>query len=155
MRRGRGSDRLTKEEYIQQADAICAESIEKIKALGEPQDLAGLAAALSKQAVEIAEDQLAQLRALVPPEEIEEQVNRAYDLVDQQNDVARQIVAAAEAGDTAEVQQLVEKAALSRRKVTTSRRTSGCRYAARTAGSQRSTRRARRARSHNAAQVRS
>ena len=106
---GRGSDRLTKEEYIQQADAICAESIEKIKALGEPQDLAGLAA-LSKQAVEIAEDQLAQLRALVPPEEIEEQVNRAYDLVDQQNDVARQIVAAAEAGDTAEVQQLVEEA---------------------------------------------
>ncbi len=107
---GGGSDRLTKEEYIKQADAICAESIEKIKALGEPQDLAGLAA-LSKQAVEIAEDQLAQLRALVPPEEIEEQVNRAYDLVDQQNDVARQIVAAAESGDTAEVQQLVEEAA--------------------------------------------
>ena len=47
----------------------------------------------------------------MPPEEIEEQVNRAYDLVDQQNDVARQIVAAAEAGDTAEVQQLVEEAA--------------------------------------------
>ena len=105
-----GSDRLTKEEYIQEADAICADANQQINALGEPQDLEQLAA-MSEQAVTIAEQQLAKLRALVPPEEIEEQVNRAYDLVEQQNGIAEEIAAAAKAGDADKIQQLVDEAA--------------------------------------------
>jgi hypothetical protein len=107
---GGGGDRLTKEEYIQQADAICADATEQIDALGQPQSLEDLAA-MTKQAVAIAADQLEKLRALVPPEEIEEQVNRAYDLLEQQNGVADEIVAAAEAGDAEKIQQLVDEAA--------------------------------------------
>jgi hypothetical protein len=105
-----GSDRLTKEEYIKEADAICADANQQINALGEPQDLEQLAA-MSEQAVTIAQQQLAKLRALVPPEEIEEQVNRAYDLVEQQNGIAEEIAAAAKAGDAGKIQQLVDEAA--------------------------------------------
>ena len=107
---GGGGDRLTKEEYIQQADAICADATEQIDAIGEPQTLEDLAA-MTKQAVAIAAAQLEKLRALVPPEEIEEQVNRAYDLLEQQNGVADEIAAAAEAGDAEKIQQLVDEAA--------------------------------------------
>ncbi len=107
---GGDGDRLTKEEYIQQADAICADATGQIDGLGEPQSLEDLAA-MTKQAVAIAAAQLEKLRALVPPEEIEEQVNRAYDLLEQQNGVADEIVAAAEAGDAEKIQQLVDEAA--------------------------------------------
>ncbi len=64
---GCGDDRLTKEEYIAQADAICKEGNEKMLALAVPTGLEEVAE-LAGQAIEIQEQAVADLRALKPPE---------------------------------------------------------------------------------------
>jgi hypothetical protein len=105
---GGGGGRLTKEGYIAAADAICKEASDKIDALGDPQT-AEEVAQLADQVVEISEDQLAQLRALQPPEADEATINEAYDLIEQQIDIARQVGDAARANDPAKIQELVQE----------------------------------------------
>jgi hypothetical protein len=103
---GGGDDRLTKAEYIAQADAICQEANAKIEALGAPETLADLAA-MGQQSVQISEQQLAKLRALRPPAEDEATLNGAYDLVEQQIGITKQLVAAARAKDMDRINSLV------------------------------------------------
>jgi hypothetical protein len=64
-------------------------------------------AALATQAADIQEDAVADLRALNPPEEDQALIEEAYDLLDQQVEIGREIAEAAEAGDEARIQQLV------------------------------------------------
>ena len=104
-RAGCGGDRLTKEEYIAQADAICKEGNEKMLALAAPTGLEEVAE-LAGQAIEIQEQAVADLRALKPPEADEAILNEAYDLLDRQIEIGKQIQAAAEAGDQAKIQEL-------------------------------------------------
>ncbi len=103
---GGGGDRLSKEEYIAQADAICKQANEEIDALGEPATLEEIVT-LAASAIEIQEESLAELRALKPPEEDEATLNEAYDLVEQQVEVGKQVKAAAEAGDMETIQTLI------------------------------------------------
>jgi hypothetical protein len=103
---GGGGDPLTKEEYIAEADAICKDANEQIDALGEPQSAEDIAE-FAEQAVAIGEEQLAKLRALRPPEADEATLNGAYELIEQQLDLARQLGPAAEEGDLARIQELV------------------------------------------------
>ncbi len=49
-----GGDRLTAEEFVQQADAICADANEQIDALGEPQSMEELAT-MAAEALSISE----------------------------------------------------------------------------------------------------
>ncbi len=102
---GCGDDRLTKEEYIAQADAICKEGNEKMLALAVPTGLEEVAE-LAGQAIEIQEQAVADLRALKPPEADEAILNEAYDLLDRQIEIGKQIQAAAEAADQAKIQEL-------------------------------------------------
>jgi hypothetical protein len=83
---GGGGDRLSKEEYIAQADAICKEANQKIDALGEP-TLENFDQYIA-DAEKIARDQLAKLRSLSPPAEDETTLSHAYDLIEQQIDLA-------------------------------------------------------------------
>ncbi len=83
---GGGDERLTKEEYIAEADAICKEANDKLDALGEP-TLGNFEQYIS-DAEGIARDQLAKLRALSPPAEDEETLNSAYDLIERQIELA-------------------------------------------------------------------
>ena len=62
---------------------------------------------LAASAIEIQEESLAELRALKPPEEDEATLNEAYDLVEQQVEVGKQVKAAAEAGDMETIQTLI------------------------------------------------
>ncbi|MCL4290657.1 MAG: hypothetical protein KJ051_10335 [Thermoleophilia bacterium] len=101
-----GGDRLTKDEYIAQADAICKAANEKIDALGEPETMEEIAT-LAADAIEIQEGSLAELRALKPPEEDEATLNEAYALVEQQVEVGKKVKAAAEAGDLEAIQTLI------------------------------------------------
>ena len=103
---GGGDDRLTKEDYIAQADAICKATNEEIDALGEPETLEEVAT-LAADAIKLQEDGLAELRALEPPEADEATLNEAYALVEQQVDLGRQIQEAAEAGDMEKIQELL------------------------------------------------
>lgn len=79
---GGGGDRLSKEEYIAAADAICAEANSSIDALGEPTE--ETFDDYITKAEEISREQLDKLRALKPPADDEATLNRAYDLVEQQ-----------------------------------------------------------------------
>lgn len=96
---GGGGERLTKEEYVAQADAICAKANEQEDALGDvPSDPAGLAGYLEQEKA-IGEEQVTSLRALEPPEELQAQVEQAYDLLDQVLAKLDEAIAAAKAGD--------------------------------------------------------
>jgi len=107
-----GGERLTREELIARADAICAEASAELDALGEPEsgpELAGLA----DEAAAIAESQLERLRDLRPPVEDEGDYAAMLDLTERQIEATRGIAAAAAEGDAeaaqariAEVQEL-------------------------------------------------
>ena len=101
-----GAERLTKEEYIAQADAICQEANAAIEAVPEPQSAEELAE-YGEQVVEIGQDQLDRLRALRPPAADEATINGAYDLIEQQLAIANDVVAAARDNDLEQVQELL------------------------------------------------
>lgn len=103
-----GGDRLTAEEFVQQADAICADANQQIDELGEPQSMEELAT-MAAEAVSISEQSVAALQELVPPEEFQERFDRALELLDQQLELARQLQTAAENGDEAQVQSIADE----------------------------------------------
>jgi hypothetical protein len=105
---GEGGDRLSKEDYIRQADALCLEADQRIEALGDP-TTAEEAVAFTRDATAIAEEQLARLRALRPPEEDEATLEEAYDLLEQQIEVGRQLGDAIDANDEARAQELIRQ----------------------------------------------
>ena len=105
---GGGGERLTKEQYIAQADAICKAADGKIQELGEPESLDDLAA-LAGQAVTIGKDELSRLQALQAPAADEATLNKAYDLIGRQLDLAKQIAAAAKEGDQVKIQKLIDE----------------------------------------------
>jgi hypothetical protein len=101
---------LTRAEWIARADAICADANARIEALGEPKN-AGELAGMTEDAVAINDKALASIRALQPPPEIEEQVVRALELSERQNEIAHAIAEAAGKGDRVSVQNLVAELA--------------------------------------------
>jgi hypothetical protein len=106
---GGGDDRLTREEFVSQADAICEEYEAKLDALGTPQNPDELAD-FADRALPIAEDGRAELGELRPPEELED----TYDAWLAQGDRAIRIVEdlrdAAEDGDVSEIQRIAREA---------------------------------------------
>jgi hypothetical protein len=104
-----GGDRLTQEEFVEQADALCADANQQIGALGEPQSIQELAT-FAAEAVSISEQTLDSLRELNPPEELQAQYDRALELLSEQNALGREVVEAAEDGDTARIEELTAQA---------------------------------------------
>ncbi|MGH3040897.1 MAG: hypothetical protein ACRDNG_04005 [Gaiellaceae bacterium] len=103
---GGGGERLTAEEFVQQADAICEDTNQQLDELNEPENVDDLAA-LAAEAVSINEQSVDALRELNPPEELQGQFDRALELLDQQNALGRELVTAAEDGDQAKIQEIV------------------------------------------------
>lgn len=103
---GAADERLTREEWIASADAICADANRELNALAEPTTPAELAERTS-EAVEISERQLDRLRDLRPPEEAEDDYATMLDLTQEQIEAARGIVEAAESRDAAAVEELL------------------------------------------------
>ena len=101
---GGGDDRLSKEEFIAEADAICKQANEQIDALGEP-TLENIDEYLA-DAEAISREQLGQLRALKPPAADEATLNGAYDLIEQQIALAADGVEALKSGDQAAFEQV-------------------------------------------------
>jgi hypothetical protein len=106
---GGGGDRLSKAEFVSQADAICTEYEAKLNALGTPQNADQLAE-FAEKAVPIAREGRDELGELRPPEDLQE----TYDAWLEQGDRAIEIVEdlrdAAEDGDTAEIQRIAQEA---------------------------------------------
>jgi hypothetical protein len=104
-----GGDLLTSEEFVQQADGLCADANQQIGALSEPQNVQELAT-YAAEALSISEQTLDALGELSPPEDLQAQYDRALELLDEQNAIGRQIVDAAEEGDTARIEELSAQA---------------------------------------------
>ena len=106
---GDEAEPLSKSEWIEQADEICAQADEDIQALGDPTTLDEIGE-LTDEASGISRDALADLRALRPPEEDQATVDQMLDLVEQQIVIGEQIGEAARNGDEAEVRRLADEA---------------------------------------------
>lgn len=105
---GDGEERLSKADWIEQADAICARASEDVEALTEPTKLDEIPE-FTDTASEISRDALSDLRALQPPEEDQTTVDEMLDLVEQQIEIGEQIGEAAADGDQDEVQRLADE----------------------------------------------
>lgn len=102
---GGGGDRLSKDEYVAQADAICKEVEQKGDAIEEPTSLEDVGRFVD-EALPVFDDGLDRLRELRPPAELQDAVddwlatgNETRDLLEELKDVAGD-------GDAAKVQEL-------------------------------------------------
>jgi hypothetical protein len=105
---GGGGDRLSEEEFRQQADAICADFEGRLDAL-EPPASADDLQRFVQEAIPIIEEGNAQLKALSPPEEFEARWNRAMEINDANLATVRELRDAIEEGDTARAQELFQE----------------------------------------------
>ena len=96
---------LTKEEFIEQADEICAEADEKTQDLEQPQSAAELGDFV-EQARSITIELLDDIRALEPPAEDQEQIDTMLSKIEEAIDFLPQIEEAARQQDTAEIGRL-------------------------------------------------
>ena len=74
-------DRLSKEEFIEQADAVCATVNERTEELGEPTTQESFPE-FARKAKEITDEALEDMRALEPPEEDEERIDEMLDAIE-------------------------------------------------------------------------
>ena len=106
---GGGDDRLSRQELVSQADAICMDFERRIDELGEPQSLEALAE-FAREAQPIFDEGLDELRELEPPEDLEETYGRWIATGDETADVLQELGEAAGDGDEAEVRRISERA---------------------------------------------
>jgi hypothetical protein len=105
---GGGEDRLSQEEFQQRADAICERYDKKIQALGSPQSPADIPAYVAK-GIPLLRQGIAELRALNPPAEVEDDYNRMLDETAKAIPAAEKLADAAEKNDAAAVQDAIKE----------------------------------------------
>jgi hypothetical protein len=105
---GGGGDGLSQEEFRQQADAICEKYDKKIQALGSPQWPADIPAYVQK-GIPLLRQGIAELRALNPPADVEDDYNRMLNETAKAIPAAEKLADAAEKGDTAAVQDAIRE----------------------------------------------
>jgi hypothetical protein len=103
---GGGGDRLSKQEFQQQANAICKRYNAKIAALGpaSPSDIPQFV----EKGVPVIQQGIAELRALRPPADLEDDYNRMLDEAERAIPAARKLGDAAAKQDAAAVQQAIK-----------------------------------------------
>ena len=106
---GNGGDQLTADEFREQADAICAEYEGRLDELGTPQSLDEVQQYVD-DAVPILEEGTAELGDLQPPDELEEDWNRAMEINREQLETVQALQQAVEDGDQAEIAELLQQA---------------------------------------------
>jgi hypothetical protein len=106
---GNDGDQLTAEEFREQADAICAEYEGRLDELETPQSLDDVQQYVD-DAVPILEEGTAELGGLQPPDELEEDWNRAMEVNREQLENVQALQQAVEDGDQAEIAELLQQA---------------------------------------------
>ena len=108
---GDGDDgRLSKEEYVERADAICAEYDRRLSDLPEPGNIRELGE-LAADALPVARKGVAELRALRPPAELQPRVSEWLERNDRNIRMIGALRDAARAGQTTRVQEIASEAA--------------------------------------------
>ena len=101
---GGEKERLSRQEYVRQVDAICKKFEDDLDALEEPAN-ADEVAAFVDEAHRVAEDGVADLKELKPPAELEAKVDAWLELNDER---VKEIGRAAEATKSGDVSAIVE-----------------------------------------------
>lgn len=107
---GGGDDRLSREEFVERATAICMRAEERIAELEEPASVAGLGD-YAREARAITEEGVSELRELEPPEELEAGFRRYLESGDEVVALLGELEDAASAGDEAGARQVAEEIA--------------------------------------------
>jgi hypothetical protein len=105
---GGSGERLSEDEFREQANAICADYNEKIADLGSPTSPADIPDYVER-GIPVIEEGIAKLRALNPPEDMEEDVDRMLDEVEKGIPAARQLSEAAADEDAEAVQEAISR----------------------------------------------
>jgi len=106
---GGGGKRLSREEYVSKADAICGKYNQQTKALANPSNLAELAAVADKT-LPILDNALKDLRKLKPPEDEQATVDQWLGQVEKLKGDLKEIRDKAERSDMQGVEAVVPKA---------------------------------------------
>ncbi|MDQ3822073.1 MAG: hypothetical protein M3321_02395 [Actinomycetota bacterium] len=106
---GGGGDRLSRAEFVAQADAICRKYEARLEALGQPQDVSELRS-FADRALPIARDGRDELGELNPPEELEEDYDAWLERGDEAIEMVERLRDASEDGDRAEIQRIAQDA---------------------------------------------
>ena len=101
---GGGDDRLSQEEFQEQANAICGKYEQKLKDLGSPSSPADIPDFV-RNGVPLLRQGLAELRALKPPADVQEDYDRMLDETAKAIPAAEDLAAAVDKTDVAGVQK--------------------------------------------------
>lgn len=110
-----GSDRLSERELRERANAICARYDEQIDEVAAPTS-ADEVARFAERAAELTREGVAELRALEPPAELEEDYARFLAEGDGVVALSERLARAARAGDVAELETILAEAQESERR---------------------------------------
>jgi hypothetical protein len=106
---GDGSgDRLSEEEFRQQANGICADYNERIADLGSPTSPEDIPDYVER-GIPVIEEGIARLRELNPPEDLEDDFNTMLDETEKAIPAARKLSEAAAEEDAAAVQEAISE----------------------------------------------
>ena len=110
-----GSDRLSKEDYLKRADAVCTAYDHRLEELPEPKTIEGVVT-LADEAKPVAERGLAELRKLRPPADLQEDVDAWLALNQANVDAIDDLREAAAASDEAAARAVSQRAVENERK---------------------------------------
>jgi hypothetical protein len=105
---GGGGDRLSQEEFRQQANAICGKYDKKIQGLGSPQSPADIPAFVQK-GIPLLRQGITELRALKPPAAVQDDYDRMLDETAKAIPAAQKLADAAKKSDAAAVQEAIKE----------------------------------------------
>ena len=105
---GGGEERLSEEDFQTQANAICAKYDKQLKAIGSPESIDEIPD-LVDQALVILNKEIDEIRALNPPEELQDDFDKMLAASDRTKATAADLSEAAKAGDQAAVQKALEQ----------------------------------------------
>ncbi len=104
---GGGGDRLSRDELVSEADAICADYEAELEGLAEPESLADFER-LVQDAKPIVETGVEELRALEPPEDLEEEYDEWISQNEENVESLDDLQAAVAERDEQRVQEVVQ-----------------------------------------------
>lgn len=102
---GGGGDRLSREELVEQGDAICVDFENRVEEVQEPQDEGDIARYID-EVRPIVEEGADELDDLNPPEDLEDDYNRWIELNREGLDSFDELSSAAEEGDEQRMQEI-------------------------------------------------
>lgn len=105
---GRSSQRLSQDEFVQKADAICAQVATQVKALPTPTSIDAIPAFVDKT-LAITDDATAKIRNLEPPAAMEQGVQNWLDKTKAERDELTKLRSAAAHGDVTTVREISAK----------------------------------------------